>query len=304
MFFVKNRSRAFIFSGVLMVIFLFSLALMGLNLGVHFGGMEVLFSPGESFTVEEVREVLGEKGLEGSSIQRVGVMEDDDASHAAIIKTSYLSQEEQDGLMHSLEDRWPNMDHDQTRIHSTGPAIGGEQLRSAFWALSLALVAMVGYITLRFQFTYAIATIAALVHDVIVVLGISSLLQLEISIPFIAALLTVIGYSVNDSIVIIDRIRENIKDKRKKEYSAVVNQSIVQSLTRSLSTSSTTMMVLVALLIGFIYYIGTQDLFAFILALIIGVISGTYSSLFIAGPLWLSLKLKEFKRQSPHYNYE
>ena len=304
MFFVKNRSRAFIFSGVLMVIFLFSLALMGLNLGVHFGGMEVLFSPGESFTVEEVREVLGEKGLEGSSIQRVGVMEDDDASHAAIIKTSYLSQEEQDGLMHSLEDRWPNMDHDQTRIHSTGPAIGGEQLRSAFWALSLALVAMVGYITLRFQFTYAIATIAALVHDVIVVLGISSLLQLEISIPFIAALLTVIGYSVNDSIVIIDRIRENIKDKRKKEYSAVVNQSIVQSLTRSLNTSSTTMMVLVALLIGFIYYIGTQDLFAFILALIIGVISGTYSSLFIAGPLWLSLKLKEFKRQSPHYNYE
>jgi len=302
MVFVNNRKLIFTLSGVLMIIFLLSLAFMGLNLGVHFGGMEIYFAPGESFTTEEVREVLSEHGLERATLQRVQGMDNGEDTDALFVKTSYLSQEKQDALLQSLEERWPQMDPEQIRIHSTGPALGGDQLQSSLIALMLSLVAMVGYITLRFQFTYALATIAALAHDVIMVLGIASLFQLEISIPFVAALLTVIGYSVNDSIVIIDRIRENIKDKRKKEYSLVVNHSIAQNLTRSLNTSFTTMTVLVALLIGFVYYIGTQDLIAFVLALIVGVISGTYSSLFIAGPLWLSLKEKEFRRHSPHYN--
>jgi len=301
MFFVKNRSKAFIFSGTLLVIFLASLALTGLNLGVHFGGLEIMFTPREEFTTEEVREVLADHGLEGATLQRAGGMDNGEGKEAVIIKTEHLSQEEQEALMKSLENRWPKMDPDQASIQSTGSALGGEQLQNALVGLVLALAAMIGYITLRFQFTYAVATIAALVHDIIMVLGVASLFQLEISIPFVAALLMVIGYSINDSIVIIDRIRENIKDKRKKDYPEVVNRSIIQNLTRSLNTSFTTMMVLVALLIGFVYYIGTQDLIAFVLALIIGVISGTYSSLFIAGPLWLTVKQREFRRQSPHY---
>ncbi len=301
MFFVQNRRKAFMISGTLLVIFLVSLALIGLNLGEHFaGGTEILFTPGEDFSEAEVREVLQEFDLDGATLQRVRGAGEVEEADSILIKTGFLSQERLDGVTSALEDRWPDMDPERRRIESTGPAIGGEQLASSLWALALALAAMVGYITFRFQFTYAVSTIAALLHDALIVLGVFSLFQLEINLPFVAALLTVIGYSINDSIVIIDRIRENIKGKRKKEYPQVVNYSILQNLTRSLNTSFTTLMVLLALLVGFVFFIGNLDLIYFVLALIIGIITGTYSSLFIASPLWLTLKQREFRKQSSH----
>ncbi len=140
------------------------------------------------------------------------------------------------------------------------------------------------------------ATIAALMHDILIITGIFSLLRMEVNAPFVAAILTVFGYSVNDTIVIIDRIRENIKHRRRDEYGAVVDQSIRQSLVRCLNTSFTTLIVLVALLVGFMYYIGSLDLIVFVVALILGVFVGTYSSIFVASPLWLDLKEMEFRR--------
>jgi preprotein translocase subunit SecF len=117
---------------------------------------------------------------------------------------------------------------------------------------------------------------------------------MEINVPFVAAILTVFGYSVNDTIVIIDRIRENIKHKRKSDYAVIVNESINQNLMRSINTSLTTLFVLIALLVGFYYYIGSVDLIVFVIALIIGVLVGTYSSIFVASPLWLNLQDVQF----------
>ena len=172
--------------------------------------------------------------------------------------------------------------------------VSGELTRQALLALAVATAAMILYISIRFEFKFAVATIAALLHDVLIVVGVFSILRMEINIPFVAAVMTVFGYSVNDTIVIIDRIRENVK--MLDEYPEVVDRSIRQSLVRCFNTSLTTLLVLIALLVGFHYFIGSLDLIVFVVALMIGVFIGTYSSIFIASPLWLDLKEWEFRR--------
>ena len=159
------------------------------------------------------------------------------------------------------------------------------------------VVLMVAYIAFRFEFKFSLATILALLHDIIVVAGVFSLLRLEVNSTFVAAILTVFGYSVNNTIVIIDRIRENLRHKRPEEYAGVVDLSISQSLVRCLNTSLTTLLVLVALFVGFYYFIGSFDLIAFVIAIIIGVAVGTYSSIFVASPLWFTFKEWEFRRR-------
>ncbi len=281
-----------------MILFLVSFAVNGLNLGIDFtGGVEIQVMPNEEFEVEEVREVLGEAGLEGASVRTVRAREtgEDEAAGGFLIRTAELPPEQRDALVESLEQKWPQMDN---TIRSVGGVIGKEMTQSAIIAVVVALVAMVGYITYRFQFNYAVSTLSALMHDVIIVLGVFSLLQLEINEIFIAALLMVVGYSINDTIVIVDRIRENVKGGRKKDYPRVVNESVFQNLTRSINTSVTTLLVLIALLIGFTYFIGNMDLIVFVIALILGVLAGTYSSLFIASPMWLTLKQREFRKAS------
>jgi len=296
MFFVDNRYKMFLFSGVLLLVFLVSIVLQGFNLGVEFaGGNEIQVFPREEFEVEEVQEVLAEFELEGASVRRVADRGDEETG-GFTVRTPVLSQEQRDSLMDALQREWPNQDPERSDIFSRGPDVGEEQTRNSLIAVSLALVAMIVYITVRFRFSFAVSTIAALLHDLIIVLGVFSLFQLQVNEPFMAALLLVVGYSINDSIVIFDRIRDNMKGARKKEYPEMVNRSVFQNLTRSINTSLTTLLVLLALLIGFTFFIGNLDLILFVTALIIGVITGTYSSLFIASPLWLSLKEREFRK--------
>ncbi len=304
---IQHRKKAFIISGVLILAALFSMAYhmvvthpgsLGLNLGEDFVGGTVLeMNLGEEFEVDEVREILQAHGQEGASVQRVMVEEDDGelVDEGVLIKTGIMGEDARDDLVDSFRERW-EVPAEETRIESVGAAVGAEQRRTAIIAVAVALVGMVAYITFRFEFNFAIAAIAALVHDVLIVLGIFSLLQLELNEPFVAALLTIVGYSVNDSIVIIDRIRENIRYRSKKEYPEVVNHSIMQNLTRSINTSFTTLLVLAALMVGFYVYVGSFDLIVFVIAMIIGVIVGTYSSIFIASPLWLTLKERQFRK--------
>ena len=304
---IQHRKKAFIISGVLILAALFSMAYhmvvthpgsLGLNLGEDFVGGTVLeMNLGEEFEVDEVRDILQAHGQEGASVQRVMVEEDDGelVDEGVLIKTGIMGEDARDDLVDSFRERW-EVPAEETRIESVGAAVGAEQRRTAIIAVAVALVGMVAYITFRFEFNFAIAAIAALVHDVLIVLGIFSLLQLELNEPFVAALLTIVGYSVNDSIVIIDRIRENIRYRSKKEYPEVVNHSIMQNLTRSINTSFTTLLVLAALMVGFYVYVGSFDLIVFVIAMIIGVIVGTYSSIFIASPLWLTLKERQFRK--------
>ncbi|MDZ4133947.1 MAG: protein translocase subunit SecF [Dethiobacteria bacterium] len=298
--FIGNRRKAYLLSSVLVIASLISLAFFGLNLGIDFTGGTVLhLNLGEDFSLEEIEAVIAPfPELEGATIQVVQGrdLSGELAEEGLVIKAPYIEESRREALMVAFRVQWPNLDPDDLRIESVGAVVGGELARQALLSLAVAIALMVAYITFRFEFMFALSTIAALLHNIIIVIGVFSILRMEINVPFVAAILTVFGYSVNDTIVIIDRIRENIKHKRRSDYITIVNESINQSLVRSINTSLTTLFVLIALLVGFHYYIGSVDLIVFVIALILGVFVGTYSSIFIASPLWLNLQELKARR--------
>ena len=161
------------------------------------------------------------------------------------------------------------------------PSSGQELARSALWMSLLACAGILIYVTIRFEFTSGCVAIIALIHDILLLLGLYSLLQWSVNINFIAAVLTVLGYSINNTIVIMDRIRENTRHSRKETYAEIANTSILQTMTRSINTTVTTL-----LTIGMVYILGVQSIQAFALPIIIGIVFGFYSSVFISGPLW------------------
>lgn len=307
---IKHRKKAFILSLILILASLLSMGYhmvvdgfgtLGLNLGIDFAGGTVLqLNLGEEFNVSEVEEILDAQGIENASVQTVRTRDEDGeyVDEGVLIKTRLIDETARDRLMDAMMERWPDMDQDDRSIESVGAAVGSEQKKWSAIALVVALICMIIYITLRFEFRFALATIGALIHDVIIVVGIFSLLRFDINITFVAALLTIVGYSINDSIVIIDRIRENLTYKVKKDYAEVVDRSIMQCLNRSINTSLTTLMVLIALMLGFYFFVGNLDLVVFVVAMIVGVLVGTYSSIFIASPLWLTMKENSLKAEA------
>jgi len=292
--FIGNRRKAYLLSSILVIASIVSLLLFGLNLGIDFTGGTVLhLNLGDDFSLEEVEAVLADfDELSGATLQVVQGRDisGEPTDEGLVIKAPYIEENRRNELMDTLRSNWPNLDPADLRIESVGAVVGGELTQQALLSLIVAIILMVIYITFRFEFKFAIATIVSLLHNVIIVIGIFSILRMEINVPFVAAILTVFGYSVNDTIVIIDRIRENIRHKRKSDYAQIVNDSINQNLMRSINTSLTTLFVLLALLFGFFYYIGSVDLIVFVVALILGVFVGTYSSIFVASPLWLNLQ--------------
>ncbi|PKM83802.1 MAG: protein translocase subunit SecF [Firmicutes bacterium HGW-Firmicutes-13] len=284
---INYRKHAFVLSLIIIIIGMVSLAVNGLNLGIDFTGGTVLhLRVGESFDISEVRDILVPLGLEGSFIQKVGheglLYEEKDE---VIIKTVSIKEEERQQIIGAFQEKWGITETDVIKIDNVGAVIGEELKHNAFLALIIAVVGMIAYITIRFEFKFAISAILALVHDLIVLLTVFSLFKIEINSPFVAAILTIFGYSINDTIVIFDRIRENLKEMKKYDYTTIVNESLSQTLVRTINTSVTTMLVLLALFI-----FGGITLRPFITALLVGVISGTYSSIFVASPLWLIWK--------------
>lgn len=170
------------------------------------------------------------------------------------------------------------------------PSAGRELARSAFWMALLACAAILLYVTFRFEFTSGCVAIIALVHDVLLLLGVYSLFRLSVNINFIAAVLTVLGYSINNTIVIMDRIRENTRHSRKESYGEIANSSVMQTMTRSINTTITTL-----LTIGMVWILGVSSIKAFALPIIIGIVVGFYSSVFISGPLWATWKESALK---------
>ncbi|RKO67601.1 protein translocase subunit SecF [Desulfofundulus salinus] len=281
MHFIKLRKIWYAISIAVILPGLISLMLQGLNLGIDFTGgnlLEVRFA--EPVPVEKVRQVVAAQGLEISrGIQKSGTTD-------YIIRTRHLTQDESDKLIAALSELGKNT---VLRNESVGPTIGRELTTKAILALLIASVLMVIYITLRFEFKQGIAAIIALLHDTLVVTGIFSLFRIEVDSAFVAALLTIIGYSINDTIVIFDRIRENMLTRKKGEsLEDVVNASLWQTLTRSINTVLTVVFVLVAL-----YFLGGSTIRNFVLAMLIGVVSGAYSSICNASPLWVDFKLME-----------
>jgi len=226
-----------------------------------------------------VRQVLATEGLEGSSIQVVG-----EQQNALSIRTSNLDVEQRESLLSALEAELGDFDPATTQIDTVGPTLGRQIFTSGLVALGVSFLGIMAYLTFRFQPDFAIFAIVALLHDVLVTLGVFAILglvlNLEVDSLFIVALLTIVGFSVNDTVVIYDRVRENIKAHPNRHINDVVDDSVNQTLTRSINTTLTTLLPLVG-----IFLFGGETLKYFALALIIGFLAGVYSSIFVASSL-------------------
>lgn len=276
--FVGKRKIWYTITLILLAICLGSFLFQGLNLGNDYTG-GVLFQlkfVDQGIGIEDVRESLAQFNLENSGIQLGG-------DNSITIRTDDMDQSRQDEVLNGLEQLG---EYDLLRVEKVGPVFGAELRRAAILALTIASVLQIIYITIRFEFKSGIAALLTVLLDTVLAVGIFSLLQLEVDGNFVAAILTIVGYSINDKIVILDRIRENSRKRKKGEdLSLMVNTSIRQSLTRSINTGISVIFVLAALLI-----FGGETTQNFALAMLVGVVSGCLSSIFIAGPLWVDLK--------------
>ncbi|MDK2882331.1 MAG: preprotein translocase subunit SecF [Bacillota bacterium] len=270
-----SRSKVWLaLSGTLIMIGLMALLIRGgLNLGLDFRGgtlLQLRFT--KTVSTEDVRNVLKDYGLEKSGIQNSG-------GNTVLIRTRDLTDQERQDVLAGLKEKLGS--YEVFRTEKVGATISRELTRNAFLASAIASALMLVYITVRFEFKFAVAAILALIHDLLVTVSLFALFNIEVDSTFVAAILTILGYSINDTIVVFDRIRENLKARRKEPLEELVNRSINETLTRSINTSLTTLFTVIALL-----FFGGETTKVFALALLIGLASGTYSSIFIASPLW------------------
>lgn len=293
---ICRRKLWFALSGAVIGLGLLSLVVQGLNLGIDFTGGDLFhLRMGQSCTTADVRAVLQEFGLQGSVVQKLGEKTGRSSGKETgemIVKTKPLSEETAAQIVSRFGERLGTVE--LLRKEKVWPIIGRELTRRALLAVSIAAAGILVYVGLRFEFKFAVAAVAALLHDVLVTVGFFSLARLEVTSAFIAAILTVVGYSINDTIVIFDRVRENMRTKRSKEsLEEVADRSIHQSLSRSINTVATTL-----LAIGAVYLLGGTTIRQFALVLIVGITAGTYSSIFIATPLWVMQKGREVRRHA------
>lgn len=272
--FINNRRMAYIISTVIILVGLISIIFQGFNYGIDFAGgtlLQIRFD--KSVSTTELRNVLSEFNLSQSTIQNL-------SENEFVIRTEKIDSEQRKEILSAFRENLAGLD--VLRVESVGPVIGENLKKLALSALFFAFIGITLYITMRFEFKFSIVSILALLHDCLIVLGIFSLLQKEITISVMAAVLTIIGYSLNNTIVILDRLRENIKFKTREPFENLINRSINQSLSRTINTALTTIIPVLAL-----YFFGGNILSDFALALFIGMVAGTYSSIFIASPLLL-----------------
>lgn len=285
--FVNPRRWWYLLSLLIIIPGLIALGFKGLNLGIDFQGGSLLQVHFErAVDTAQVRQALDEFGLEKAPvIQSTGEGE-------FLLRTEELSDERSDQLIAFLQQRLGNLSI--LRHEKVGAVIGEELTQKAAYSLVIAAVLILLYITFRFEFRSGVAAVLALVHDVLVVIGVFAIFQIEVDSSFIAAILTILGYSINDTIVVFDRIRENRKNYPRMDIVELVNRSITQTLTRSINTVLTVIFCLVAILI-----FGGQTTRVFALAMLIGVVSGAYSSIFVASPLWVDfLRWQKGKRKA------
>ncbi|MFW5969330.1 MAG: protein translocase subunit SecF [Halofilum sp. (in: g-proteobacteria)] len=283
--FVGHRRRAFILSAALLLATVVSLAVQGLKFGIDFTGgylIEVGFP--EEVELQPIRNALDEAGFEDTQVQHFGAPDDVLVRIAPQGETS--SAELSDEVLQVLDRTFDDMSADLRRVEFVGPQVGEELRDDGGLAMLIALLLILAYVAFRFEKRFAVGAVAALVHDVVIVVGVFSVTQIEFDLPVLGALLAVIGYSLNDTIVVFDRIRENFRRQRRGTAAEITNAAINQTISRTLMTSITTLLVLVALL-----FLGGETIYGFAFALTIGVIVGTYSSIFVASTLLLATGL-------------
>ena len=281
--FVSKFKKANIFSFIIFILSVIFISFKGLNYGIDFkGGTLIELRTDTSINATAIRDSLKSMNLGDINVKKFGKEGD------YLIKVEQKNSNNSNlipEIKKTLADNL-NADVDFRRVENVGPKVSSELLESSIIAISLALAAMLFYIWIRFEWQFSIGSIIALFHDVTITLGIFSVLSLEINLSIIAAVLTIVGYSMNDTVVIYDRIRENLLKYTKISISDVSNLSINETLSRTIITSVTTLLALIS-----IYILGGEILRGFSFAMILGVIIGTYSSMFVASPILKFLKV-------------
>ena len=279
--FVGKRTMALIFSWVVILIGVISLAVKGgPSYGIDFAGgalVQIKFS--ESTTAAELRSTLGSLDLHGLTLQQVG--EDSANEFLVRVQDSGENLETLAGQIETtLEKAYGQGKAEIRRTEMVGPQVGKDLRNKGVQAIFFAIVGMLVYITFRFEFRFGVGAIVATVHDVLITLGLMSLLNLEIDLTVIAGFLALVGYSVNDTVIVCDRIRENMGKLHNKPLAEVINRSINETLSRTIMTSGLTLLSVVAL-----YTVGGSVIHNFAFVLLVGIIVGTYSSIFVASPI-------------------
>lgn len=284
--FMNKRKMAIVFSAILLITAISSMAVRGLNFGLDFTG-GTLIEMGYSHAVDlgQVRSTLDSAGFSEAVVQHFGAASDimvriaprENQSNADISSTVMSALRAADESKVEMR-----------RVEFVGPQVGDELAEDGGLAMIYALICILVYVGFRFEYRFAIGAVMALIHDVLLVVGVFALFQLEFDLTILAAVLAVIGYSLNDTIVVFDRIRENFRKMRKGSNVDVVNSSLNQTLSRTMMTSITTLLVLIALFI-----FGGELIHGFSTALIIGVVIGTYSSIYVASSSALMLGISK-----------
>jgi preprotein translocase subunit SecF len=292
--FMGRRRAAVGLSVILVLVSIASLAVLRLNFGVDFtGGVLVQVSYPSDVELSEIRAALSDNGYDKATVQYFGSSRDvlvrlpPAASATGPGRSDDLESDKTtvgDRVTAILEEKRPDVVKE--RVEFVGPQVGEELRERGASAMIIALILILAYIAVRFQWKFAVGAVAALIHDVILVLGFFSLLRLEFDLSVLAAVLAVIGYSLNDTIVVFDRIRENFHDVRKTSAEGIMNLSINQMLARTIITGLTTLLVLLAL-----FLVGGESVKPFSMALIVGIVVGTYSSIYVASATALGLNV-------------
>ena len=257
------------------------IAVRGLNFGIDFtGGTLIEINMGREFEASEVRDAIASFDLEPEVIHSGA-----DKTQATIKTKVSLTHDERTEIFSALSEEFGLAQDDFLQASQFGPTIGSEIRSKALLAVLYASVGMLLYIWWRFHISYGVSSIVALIHDVLVLVSVYAVFNLPINSSFVAAVLTIVGYSINDTIVVFDRIRENVRIMKNADYKTIANTSLRQTIARSINTSLTTLLV-----IGTLYIFGTDTIKEFALPLMAGVLVGTYSSIFIASPLWAFIK--------------
>ena len=284
--FAENLKIWSLISLAIIVIGLIIALTSGVNLGIDFtGGTMIHINMDKTYEVTQIQESINEYNL------------DADIIHAGfdkteiIIKTKLsLDNTQRMEIFETLKNDFNLTNEDFLEAEQFGPTVGKEIQSKALSSIMIASLGMLIYITLRFEIIYGVTAIVALIHDVLILLAVYSIFNIPINSSFIAAVLTIVGYSINDTIVVFDRVRENVKKMKKSSFAEIANKSLSQTIIRSINTSFTTLLV-----IGSLYVLGVEAIKEFAFPLMTGIIVGTYSSIFIASPLWAFMKDKTKK---------
>ncbi len=305
--FLGFRNRAYLVSAILLLVGIIAIAVRGLAFGIDFtGGTLVELRYADSVEIQQVRDTLADDGIADATVQYFGTSRDImvrlpvNAEESSAALSNQITGSLRAAVPETLAEGTAPGDAQQCvsaanpsptdcqvqmlRVEFVGPQVGQQLVEQGGLAILYALIGILAYVIIRFRWQFAVASVVALVHDVLFTVGFFALFQIEFSLAVLAAFLAVIGYSLNDTIVVFDRIRENFRKMRKGDRVAVMNESINQTLSRTILTSGTTLLVILALLL-----VGGEAIRGFATALFVGIVIGTYSSIFVATPAALVL---------------